>query len=213
MRSPRSSFSILAGILLGAVALPAALATPADGQDRPQVSSVMAGLLPSIGSIRDGQFNRAGDIGMGSGSADLPFDHPCLKSSPLPGRVSIALTYYGGPMAQMLQMQGDAADEQILQNAIRELGEDDGPSRREKIGIGEVVYTYAEAVCQPETIDDGRPDPVYPPTPTVRLRGVARTATARLEVKVEGDIPLDMAKRVVAEVFEKLAKADFGKAG
>lgn len=213
MRSLRSSFPMFAGILLCAVVLPAAPATPAGAQDHPEVSPVIAALLPSNGSVRGGQFNVSGAIGMGNGSADLAFDHPCLTSTPFPGRVSIALTYYGGEMAKMLQMQGDMIQEQTFQNYIRDLGEDDGPIGREKLGSGEIVYTFLESVCQPETIDDGRPDRAYPPTPTVRLRGLARTANARLEVTLDGDIPLDMAKATVAEIFENLMKADFGKAG
>lgn len=110
-------------------------------------------------------------------------------------------------------MQGDMIDEQTFENAIRELGEDDGPIGREKLGSGEIVYTFLEAVRQPETIDTGGPDRVYPPTPTVRLRGVARTANARLEVTLDGDIPLDLAKSAVAEIFENLMKADFSKGG
>jgi hypothetical protein len=212
MRPLRSSFPILAGILLGAVALPSALTTSAGAQDRSDVSPTIAGLLPSDASVRGGQFALAGDMGMGSGAADLPFDHPCLKSDPYPARVRIAITYYGGEMAQMLQMQGAMVDEQTLQNAIRELGDVDGPARREKLGNGEIVYTYTEATCQPETIDTGGPARTYPPTPAVRLEGVARTANVRLEVTLEGGVTLDRAKSVVAEIFEKVAKADFSKA-
>ncbi|MHB1192934.1 MAG: hypothetical protein ACYC6F_07780 [Longimicrobiales bacterium] len=212
MRSLRTSFPILAGIVLGAVVLPGALTAPAEAQGKPEVPPIIAGLLPSNSSIRGGGFNLAGDMGLGNGAADLPFDHPCLNTSRYPGRVTIALTYYGGEMAQMLQMQGPMVNEQTLENAM---GSMDGPGEspmREKLGIGEIVYVYSERPCQPETIDTGGPTRTYPPTPTVKLLGVALTANVRLEVTVEGGIPVDQAKSAAAEVFEKLAKTDFSKA-
>ncbi|HSW31380.1 MAG TPA: hypothetical protein VLH75_17970 [Longimicrobiales bacterium] len=212
MRSLRTSFPILAGIVLGAGVLPGALAAPARAQNKPEASPIIAGLLPSNSSIRGGEFNLAGEMGLGSGAADLPFDHPCLRSSKFPGRVSIALTYYGGEMAQMLQMQGPMVNEQTLENAM---GSMDGPGEspmREKLGIGEIVYVYTESTCQPETIDTGGPARTYPPTPRVKIIGVALTANARLEVDLGGGIPLDQAKGAVAEIFEKLAKTDFSKA-
>jgi hypothetical protein len=209
MRRPRPSLPVLAGIVLGAVALPSMATAPAAAQAGPEVSPIIAGLLPSNSSIRGGQFNLAGEMGMGSGAADLPFDHPCLKTSRYPARVSIALTYYGGEMAQMLEMQGPMVDEQTLQNALQGLG---GSARREKLGDGEIVYVYSESPCQPETIDTGGPTRTYPPTPRVKVTGVARTANARMDVTLEGGLPLDQAKSAVAEIFEKLAKTDFSKA-
>ena len=94
---------------------------------------------------------------------------------------------------------------------MRELGKKENPPRREKLGGGEIVYTAYETPCQPETIDTGK-STNYPPTPHVQLKGVALTANVRLEVDLEGEISLDLAKRAVSEVFENLKKADFSKA-
>lgn len=208
--SPRhSALPAVAGVWLGLFAAMAGTAAPVQAQAGPAVSPVIAGLLPSIGRIRGGQFNLAGEMGLGSGAADLPFDHPCLKSDPFPARLTFALTYYGGAMAQMLEMQGPMVDEQTLQSAQEELG---GSARREKLGDGEIVYAYSESTCQPETIDTGGPPRTYPPTPRVRLIGVTRTANARMDLKLEGGITMDLAKSAVAEVFGKLAKTDFSKA-
>lgn len=195
-------------ILLAAVL--AAVPSPAPAQSKGACHPVIASLLPKGGTIRGGDFNAAGPMGMGAGSADLPFDHPCTQSNKFPARISVAVTYYGGEMAQMLQMQGDAANQQTLENAMGELGRAKHPPRREKLGGGEIVYVAYETECQPETIDTGKTT-TYPPTPHVKLKGVALTANVRLEVDMEGAYPLDRAKAVVGEVFENLKKADFEK--
>jgi len=150
-------------------------------------------------------------MGMGNGSADLPFDHPCTKSEKYPARITIAVTYYGGEMAELLKMQGDAVNQQILENAMSGLKEGQRSPMREKLGGGEIVYAAYESECQPETIDTGKKTQ-YPPTPHVKLKGVALTANVRLEVDLEGTISFDLAKAAVSEVFENLRKADFEKA-
>jgi hypothetical protein len=188
----------------------AAAGTYAAAQSKPACPAVIASLLPKSGSIRGGDFNAAGPMGMGSGAADLPFDHPCTKSEKFPARITIALTYYGDEMAEMLKMQGPAANEQTLQSAMGDLAEGKNSPRREKLGNGEIVYVTYETPCQPETIDTGKAT-TYPPTPHVKLKGVAMTANVRLEVDLEGRISWDLAKAAVSEVFENLKKADFSK--
>jgi hypothetical protein len=184
---------------------------PSVAQSKGPCPEIIASLLPKSGAIRGGSYNASGPMGLGGGSADLPFDHPCTKSEKYPARISLAVTYYGGEMAQMLQMQGDAANQQTLQNAMDELGRTKHPPRREKLGGGEIVYVAYETECQPETIDTGKPATRYPPTPHIKLKGVALTANVRLEVDLEGRISADLAKAAVAEVFENLKKADFEK--
>jgi hypothetical protein len=213
MNAPRTPSPILTRSALTLVLLAAALAAvpaPAPAQSKGACHPLIASLLPKSGTIRGGDFNAAGTMGMGGGSADLPFDHPCTQSNKFPARISVAVTYYGGEMAQMLQMQGDAANQQTLENAMGELGRTKHPPRREKLGGGEIVYVAYETECQPETIDTGKTT-TYPPTPHVKLKGVALTANVRLEVDLEGAYPLDQAKAVVSEVFENLKKADFEK--
>lgn len=213
MNTPQTPFRAFARSGLTLVLLAAVLAAvplPAPAQGKGACHPVIASLLPKSGSVRGGDFNAAGPMGIGGGSADLPFDHPCTKSDKFPARISVAVTYYGGEMAQMLQMQGDAANQQTLENAMGELGRTKHPPRREKLGGGEVVYVAYETECQPETIDTGK-DTTYPPTPHVKLKGVALTANVRLEVDLEGAISLDLAKSAVSEVFENLKKTDFEK--
>jgi len=108
-------------------------------------------------------------MGMGNGSADLPFDHPCTKSEKYPARITIAVTYYGGEMAELLKMQGDAVNQQILENAMSGLKEGQRSPMREKLGGGEIVYVAYETECQPETIDTGKKTQ-YPPTPMSNSR-------------------------------------------
>lgn len=213
MNIPHSPFHAWARIGLALVLFAAVLAAvppPGPAQSKGACHPVIASLLPKSGSIRGGDFNAAGPMGIGSGSADLPFDHPCTKSNKFPARVSVAVTYYGGEMAQMLQMQGDAANQQTLENAMRGLKKDQAAPKREKLNGGEIVYVAYETECQPETIDTGKIT-TYPPTPHVKLKGVALTANVRLEVDLEGAISLDLAKAAVSEVFENLKKADFEK--
>ena len=213
MNSPQSSsrrFGRFGSALALFAAILAAAPVPATAQSKGACHPIIASLLPKSGSIRGGDFNAAGPMGMGGGSADLPFEHPCTKSDKFPARISVAVTYYGGEMAQMLQMQGDAANQQTLENAMGELGRTKHPPKREKLGGGEIVYVAYETECQPETIDTGKTT-TYPPTPHVKLKGVALTANARLEVDLEGRISWDLAKAAVSEVFENLKKADFEK--
>jgi len=198
------------GLALFASAIAALAAIPSTAQTKGSCPDIIASLLPKNGSIRGGQYT-AGPMGMGGGSADLPFEHPCTKSEKFPARVSVAVTYYGGEMAELLKMQGDAANQQTLESAMGELRKGQRSPVREKLGGGEIVYVTFETECQPETIDTGK-QTTYPPTPHVKLKGVALTANVRLEVDLEGKISLDLAKAAVTEVFENLRKADFDKA-
>jgi hypothetical protein len=206
MRVFRASLASIALIVVAALA-----AVPAAAQTKVRCPDVIASLLPKTGSIRGGDYNASGPIGMGNGFADLPFDHPCVQTTKFPARITIAVTYYGGEMAELLKMQGDAVNQQTLENAMSGLKEGQRSPMREKLGGGEIVYVAYETECQPETIDTGKKTQ-YPPTPHVKLKGVALTANVRLEVDLEGTISFDLAKAAVSEVFENLKKADFEKA-
>jgi hypothetical protein len=203
------------GFLLGLMSITAVVAAlaavPSAAQSKGSCPPIIASLLPRSGSIRGGDYNAAGPMGMGNGSADLPFDHPCVQTTKFPARITIAVTYYGGEMAEMLKMQGDAVNQQTLENAMSGFKKGPTPPRREKLDGGEIVYLAYETECQPETIDTGKKTQ-YPPTPHVKLKGVALTANVRLEVDLEGTISFDLAKAAVSEVFENLKKADFEKA-
>ena len=215
MRNTQPAYRTIARIAMSlvlasaaTVALEAAAPAARKGPDCPQV---IASLLPKNGSIRGGSYNASGPMGLGSGAAALPFVHPCLKSEKFPARISVSVTYYGGEMAEMLKMQGGAANEQTLQNALAELKRGKRVPRREKLAGGEIVYVDYTTECPAEgAAGTGTVD--RPPIPNVKLTGVALTASVRLEVTLEGRIGVDQAKAAVAEVFENLKKADFSKA-
>jgi hypothetical protein len=173
-------------------------------------NSVLLSLLPKTGQSPSGQYT-AGPMGMGTGAAKLPFEHPCIKSDKYPARITIGVTYYAGEMAQMLKMQGDAANQQTIQSAVSELQKANRPAKREKLGGGDIVYVDYTSACPAEGAGVGGPDK-RPPIPNVKLKGVILTDNARLEVELEGKITVDLAKAAVAEVFENLKKADFSKA-
>jgi hypothetical protein len=195
---------VSASLAAFAVDVPAATATPS-------CPAIIASLLPKNGSIRAGSYNASGPMGMGSGAADLPFEHPCIKSEKFPARISVAVTYYGGEMAQMIEMQGPAANEQTLQNATSELKRSKRIPRREKLPGGEIVYIDYTTECPAEGAA-GNGTVARPPIPNVKLTGVALTANVRLEVSLEGRISVALAKAAVTEVFANLKKADFSKA-
>lgn len=206
MRVFRTSLASIALVAVAALA-----AAPAPAQTKGSCPEIIASLLPKNGSLRGGAYNASGPMGLGSGSADLPFEHPCVQTTKFPARITIAVTYYAAEMAQLLQMQGDAVNQQTLEDAMRGLKKDQRSPIREMLGGGEVVYVAYETECQPETINTGK-QTQYPPTPHVKLKGVALTANVRLEVDLGGTITLDLAKAAVSEVFENLKKANFEKA-
>jgi hypothetical protein len=202
------------GLLIASALVAFVAAASAAEKAAPNCPPSIAALLPKGGAIRGGSYNASGPMGMGSGAADLPFAHPCLKSEKFPARITVAVTYYGGEMAEMLKLQGGAANEQELQGAMEELKRGKRVPRREKLAGGEVVYVDYLSDCPPEGAEGtpgSRPAP-RPPIPNVKLKGVALTANVRLQVELEGRIGLDQAKAAVTEVFENLKKADFGKA-
>ncbi len=211
----RSRTIIRAAMFLVLASAAAAVALAASAAPAPQGNAncpaIVASLLPKTGAIRGGSYNAAGEMGIGSGSADLAFEHPCIKSTKYPARISIAVTYYGGEMAQLLQMQGPAANEQTLQNAASELERTKKPVKRDKFAGGEIVYVDFTSECPAEGAA-GSGTVGRPAIPNVSLTGVALTANARLEVTLEGQISLDLAKAAVSEVFANLKKADFSKA-
>lgn len=217
MRVPQAARRTFALVALSALFASAAIgpfaAIASAVEKAPVCPPIIASLLPRSGSIRGGAYNASGPMGLGSGAADLPFDHPCVRSEKFPARITVAVTYYGGDLAQLLEMQGPAANEQTLQNATDELKRSKRTPRREKMAGGEIVYVEYTTECPAEGATGNIPAPARPPVPNVKLTGVALTASVRLEVTLEGKITTEQAKAAVAEVFANLKKADFSKAG
>jgi hypothetical protein len=217
VRVPQAARRTFAMFALSALFAPAAIGTFAAlasaVEKAPVCPPIIASLLPKSGSIRGGAYNASGPMGLGSGAADLPFEHPCVKSEKFPARITVAVTYYGGDLAQLLELQGPAANEQTLQNATDEMKRAKRTPRREKMAGGEIVYVEYTTECPAEGAAGDIPAPARPPVPNVKLTGVALTASVRLEVTLEGKITTEQAKAAVAEVFANLKKADFSKAG
>ena len=199
------------GLVLAAAAFVAVFAIPSAAQNKGSCPEIIASLLPKSGAIRGGTYSASGPMGMGGGAADLPFEHPCVKSTKYPARVSISVTYYGGEMVELLKMQGDSADQQTILSATSELEKSKNPVKTENLAGGQIVYWDDKSECPAEGAA-GSGTVNRPPIPNIRLRGVARTSNARLEITLEGQISTDLAKAAVAEVFENLKKADFEKA-
>lgn len=215
MTVPRlTPFSIVrlgACIALGSVVVVALTAAAPADRKPPACPQVIASLLPKGGSLRGGSYTLNGPMGLGSGAEDLPFTHPCIESEKFPARITVAVTYYGDDMAQLLEMQGPAANEQTLQNAMSELAHNKRTPHREKLTGGEIVFVDFTTECPAEGAA-GKGTVARPPIPNVKLTGVALTANVRLEVTLEGKITLDRAKAAVSEVFANLKKLDFSKA-
>ncbi len=198
-------------VVLASSAVLTIAAIPSATQSRGTCPEIIASLLPKNASIRGGSYTLAGAMGQGAGAADLPFQHPCVTSTKYPARISIQVTYYGGEMAEILKMQGDAADQQTIQSATRELERSRNRVKTETLAGGQIVYYDYTSECPAEGAA-GRGTSDRPVIPNVRLRGLARTDNARLEVTLEGQISTDLAKAAVADVFGNFKKADFGKA-
>jgi len=204
-------------VFLALIALPLC-AVPATGQSRQACPPIIASLLPKIGVDPTGSFNIAGEMGMGSGVAQIPFSHPCITSTKYPARLSLAITYYDGEMAALLEMQGDAADQQAIANATEELTRVYGsrgsktlgksPVKTERLSGATIVYVDYMSECPAEGAA-GAVAANRPPVPNLRLNGVARTANVRMEISLEGQISTELAISIVKEVVENLKKANF----
>lgn len=192
----------------------------AAAQTKDTCPPIIASLLPKNGSIREGQYFKTpidgGHIGSGSGSADIPFEHRCIKSLKFPARVSIKVDYYGGEAIELFKMYGDAPNEQFINDEFHGLEIEKKTLRpqmsnpkREKLAGGEIVYAEYTSECPPEKEEMAEVGEMI--VPNIKLRGATRTDNARLQVTLEGLISVDAAKAAVAEVFENLKKADFSK--
>jgi hypothetical protein len=72
----------------------AAIAVVAAAQTQGSCPPSIASILPKHGSIRGGQYF-PGDMGQGSGSADLSFENPSCVKQKYSARISIAVKHYG----------------------------------------------------------------------------------------------------------------------
>ncbi len=182
--------------------------------------TIIASLFPKNASIRGGQYF-PGDLGQGDGSAELTFsfENPSCVKKQYSARISVAVKHYGGETAVLIKsaespygtIDRDADKEQFIKDATSELAQTKMTPKREMLGIGEIVYVEYKTECQPvgQATAAARVGPII--VPNVKLKGVAWSDNASLQVTLDGPISVDLAKAAVAEVFENLKKADFSK--
>lgn len=180
---------------------------------------IIASLFPKGASIRDGYY-RPGDAGIGNGSADRSFENPTCARARFSARIRLEVKHYGGETAILIKsaespygtIDRDAVQEQFMTSATSELAQTRMTPKRERVGIGEIVYVERMSECPPEgpATYAARIGPMI--VPNVKLRGAAWAGNANLQVTLDGEISPDRAKAAVAEVFANLQRADFSKA-
>ena len=208
---------VLAGSLI--VLASTAVVFLAAAQTQGSCPSIIASLFPKNASIRGGQYF-PGDMGQGDGSADLSLENPSCAKQGFSARISVAVKYYGGEMAVLIKsnespygtIDRDADKALAIQNGTTELARTKITPKIEKLGIGEIVYVEFKSECPPEgpAAYAARVGPMT--VPNVKLKGVAWTDNANVQVTLDGRISVDLAKAAVADVFANLQKADFSKA-
>ena len=208
---------------IASAALAIVIATTAIATAQTQEKScppIIASLFPKNASILSGQY-LPGDYGWGDGSADLSFsfENPACVKTEYSSRISVAVKYYGGEMAILIKsaespygtIDRDAIKEQFIQDATAELAQTKMTPKRETVGIGDIIYVEYKSECQPvgQATAAARVGPII--VPNIKLKGMAWSENANLEVTLDGPISVDLAKAAVAEVFENLKKTDFSK--
>ncbi len=196
----------------------AAAAVVAAAQTQGNCPPIIASLFPKNASIRGGPYF-PGDMGMGDGSADLSFENPSCAKAKYSARISVAIKSYGGETAALIKsaespygsIDRDADKEQFITSATSELTQTKMTPKREKVGIGEIIYVEYKSECPPEGPAAYAARVGKMIVPNVKLKGVAWTKNANLQITLDGRISVDLAKAAVAEVFENLKKADFSK--
>ncbi len=220
MRISHSMSQTIACVALAIAFATAAIAVVVAAQTGKSCPPIIASLFPKNASIRGGQYF-PGDMGMGDGSADLPFsfENPSCVKAQYSARISVAVKHYGGETAVLIKsaespygtIDRDADKEQFITNATNELAQTKISPKREMLGIGEIVYVEFKSECHPvgPATTAARIGPMI--VPNVKLKGVAWTDNANLQVTLDGPISVNLAKAAVAEVFANLKKADFNK--
>lgn len=184
-------------------------ATPA-WPKAPPCPPVIAALAPKGAVHASGSFLGQGLMAMGGGTADLPFQHPCLTEK-YPAKWSVEIQHYEGDGVQLLQMQVAGYEQQVIENEKGEVGRRrdraGSPARVERVAGGTVVLSTQTRRCPWGGVADNRKEP--PPIPVVRLVGVAHTASTRITLRIEGDMSAEAALAAARETFENLARYRF----
>jgi hypothetical protein len=181
---------------------------------------IIASLFPKNASIIGGQYF-PGDLSSGDGSAELSFsfENPACVKTEYSSRISVKVEHYGGETAILIKsdespygtIDRDAIKEQFIKDATVELTRTNMTPKRETLGIGEIVYVEYKTECPPvgQATAAARVGPII--VPNVKLKGVAWSDNANIQVTLDGPISVDLARAAVAEVFDNLKKAEFSK--
>ncbi len=180
---------------------------------------IIASLFPHGASIRDGYY-RPGDTGMGNGSADLSYANPTCPRSRFSARIRLEVKNYGGETAILIRsaespygtIDRDTVQARFMTDATNELAQTRLAPKRERVGIGEIVYVERMTECPPEGPAQYAARVGQMIVPNVKLRGAAWAGNANVEVTLDGSISPELARAAAAEVFANLQKADFSKA-
>ncbi len=181
----------------------------------PPCPPVIAALAPKGAVHTSGSFQGQGLMAMGGGTADLPFQHPCLTEK-FPAKWSLEIQHYMGEGVQLLRMQVAGYEQQVIENEKGEVERRRGkagntvqgdPVRVEKVAGGTVILSTRTRRCPWGGVADNRKEPA--PIPMIRLVGVAHTDSTRITLKIEGDMSAEAALAAARETFESLAQYQF----
>lgn len=213
-----SMFRMSACASLALVLATTAIAT-AQTQDK-SCPQIIASLFPKNASILSGQFI-PGEYSWGDGSADLSFsfENPACVKTEYSSRLKIDVKHYGGEMAILIKSEEspygtidrDAIKKQFIKDATSELVRTNKTPVTETVGIGEIVYVEYQTECHPtgQATTAARVGPII--VPNIKLKGIAWSGNANMEVTLDGPISVDLARAAIAEVFENLKKTNFSK--
>ncbi len=180
---------------------------------------IIASLFPRGASPRDGYY-RPGDAGMGNGSADLSYDNPTCPRSRFSARIRLEVKHYGGETAILIKsaespygsIDRDTVQARYMTDATNELAQTRLTPKRERVGIGEIVYVERMSECPPEGPAQYAARVGQMIVPQVKLMGTAWAGNANVEFTIDGSISPALARAAAGEVFANLQKADFSKA-
>ncbi len=184
------------------------LGAGAQGACPPSVAS----LVPSNGANVSCGYNAAGDIGLGSTKADLPFDHVCTRSDKYPARITTEVQHHGGQAAKMFQMQIAAVEQQTIQSRKAEFEKAVSKMRgnpqveelsavtTEGVPGGTLLYYHYKTDCS-----EGEKRS----KPSVRLLGMAHTADTSVKIELNGFTTIDAARTAANEIIANMRKANF----
>jgi hypothetical protein len=178
---------------------------------------IMASLMPKGARILAGRYDSAGQVSLGWGGADLPFDHVCKTSTKFPGHIAFDVQHYEGEAVKLFKSQVDAVEKETLQSERAEMEKRRAGMRIvppiDKIGDlktetlpggGALLYFDYDVDCSDAGIKISHP--------VVRLLGVAHTNSSKINIIIDRFMSAEAARAAALEVIANFFKADFSQA-